>query len=220
MANAAILREQVQSALGNRWEAAFGTKKQDFTEAIRSAVGEVPRGTLTEVSGPASSGRTTFLYALLAAVSGAQEFCALIDADDAFDPSSAMAAGVRLSQVLWVRCGGNVEHALKAADLLSQAGGFGIVALDLADSPARQTRRIPLASWFRLRHGVENTRTALVAIGQQIHAPSCSTLKIELRRERVLWRGQLPARLFQGVEITARRTRNHRSDEAPFTFLR
>jgi recombination protein RecA len=144
----------------------------------------------------------------------------LIDADDAFDPSSAMAAGVRLSQVLWVRCGGNVEHALKAADLLSQAGGFGIVALDLADSPARQTRRIPLASWFRLRHGVENTRTALVAIGQQIHAPSCSTLKIELRRERVLWRGHLPARLFQGVEITARRTRNHRSDEAPFTFPR
>ena len=122
MANAALLREQVQTALGSRWEAAFGAKKQEFTEAIRSVVGEVPRGTLTEVSGAASSGRTTFLYALLAAVSGAQEFCALIDAEDAFDPSSAMAAGVRLSQVLWVRCGGNVEHALKAADLLSVAG--------------------------------------------------------------------------------------------------
>jgi recombination protein RecA len=183
-------------------------------------VGELPRGTLTEISGPASSGRTTFLHAIFAAACAGQEFCALIDAEDAFDPASAAAAGVRLSQVLWVRCGGNVEHALKAADLLAQAGGFGIVALDLADSPVRITRRIPLASWFRLRHGVESTPTAFVSIGQQINAPSCSTLKIELHRDRALWRGQTPAKLLQGIDITAQRTKNHRMEQEQFTFQR
>src|SRR5579884_2240834 len=96
-------------------------------EFLRSPLGEVPRGALTEITGPVSSGRTAFLHALLAAATAEEEYCALIDADDAFDPESASAAGVRLSQVLWVRCGGNVEHAFKAADLLAQGGGFGFV---------------------------------------------------------------------------------------------
>jgi len=220
MTSAAILRVQVQSALGSRWEAAFGTGKRSHSDAIHTAVGEIPRGTLTEIAGPASSGRTTFLYAILAAACAEQEFCALIDAEDSFDPASAAAAGVRLSQVLWVRCGGNVEHALKAADLLAQGGGFGVVALDLADSPAGSTRRIPLASWFRLRHAVENTRTAFVSIGQQIHASSCSTLKIELRRDRVLWRGHAPATLLHGIGVTAQRLRDHRREQAAFTMGR
>ena len=72
------------------------------TQPLPCAFGEIPRGALTEISGPGSSGRTTFLYALLAAASAGQEFCALIDTADAFDPASAAAAGVRLSQVLWV----------------------------------------------------------------------------------------------------------------------
>src|SRR5258706_9578989 len=219
MSRAVLLREQVQSALGDRWEAAFRAEKWSPGETIRCELAEIPRGTLTEIAGPASSGRTTVLHALFAAVSAAQEFCALIDADDAFDPASASAAGVRLSQVLWVRCGGNVEHALKAADLLAQAGGFGIVAFDLADTPERIARHIPLASWFRLRHAVENTRTALVSVGRRINAASCSTLKIELSRNRVLWRGQAPGKLLQGVDVIAQRTRRHRSDREPLTLV-
>jgi hypothetical protein len=208
MPDAALLRVQVQSALGDRWEAAFQSERRTPAETIRSELVEIPRGTLTEIAGPASSGRTTFLHALFATATASQEFCALIDADDAFDPASAAAAGVQISQVLWVRCGGNVEHALKAADLLAQAGGFGIVAFDLADTPERIARRIPLASWFRLRNAVENTRTALVSVAQRINAASCSTQKIELNRDRALWRGNL----LQGVEITVERKKNHRSN--------
>jgi len=218
MGPAAILRGQFQAFPGYRQEGVFRWDKRGPTETIGSRVGEIPRGTLTEIAGPASSGRMTFLHALLAAVCAGQEFCALIDAEDAFDPASAAAAGVRLSQVLWVRCGGNVEHALKAADLLAQGGGFGIVALDLAESPARITRRIPLASWFRLRRAVEHTRTAFVSIGQQIYAPSCSTLKIELRWDRTLWRGHIPAKLLRGIGITAQRTRNHQVGQEQFTL--
>src|SRR5580658_3818020 len=84
-------------------------------------LGGIPRGTLTEISGPGSSGRTSLLCGLLAAATAGDEFCALIDASDAFDPvSAAEGAGVRLSQLLWVRCGGNAEHAMRAADLLTQ----------------------------------------------------------------------------------------------------
>lgn len=217
---AALLREQIQTALNARYEAAFRIRKQAAEETLPSAVGEIPRGAITEIAGPASSGRTSLLYSLLAAASSEQEFCALLDTEDTFDPESATAAGVRLSQVLWVRCGGNAEHALKAADMLAQAGGFGLVAIDLGDTPGKVVRRIPLAAWFRLRHAVENTRTALVVVAQQIHAHSSSALKIELRRSRALWRGQLPGCLLDGLEATAQCTRNHRLQEKQFTISR
>ncbi len=190
--------------------------EEQRTQSLRCVLGEIPRGALTEIAGPVSSGRTAFLYSLLAGASANQEFCALIDAENTFDPWSAAAAGVHLSQVLWVRCGGNVEHALKAADMLAQAGGFGLVAVDLGDTPLNATRRIPLAAWFRLRHGVENTKTALVSIGQQVNAHSCSALKIELRRDRVLWRRGL----LNGLAITARFVKNHREQRTSFTISR
>ena len=212
---ATLLREQIQTALGSRCEAAFLTEKKITRETLPSAVGEIPRGALIEISGPASSGRTSLLNSLLAAASCGQEFCALLDAEDTFDPESAAAAGVRLSQVLWVRCRGNVEHALKAADMLVQAGGFGLVAIDLGDTPGKVVRRIPLAAWFRLRHAVENTRTTLVVMAQQIHAPSCSVLKIELGRRRTLWKG-----LLNGLEAVAQYLRNHRAQECRFIISR
>lgn len=132
-------------------------------ETLQSAVGPIPRGTLTEIAGPVSAGRTSLLYSLLANASAGQEFCALLDADDAFDPEMAAESGVKLSQVLWVRCGGNVEHALKAADMLAQAGGFGLVAIDLGETAAKTVNRIPLAAWFRLRHAVKNYNRPLHA---------------------------------------------------------
>ena len=217
---AALIREQIQSTLGAGVEAAFVTGKKAAGEILPSVVGEIPRGALTEIAGSASSGRTSLLHSLLAASSAGQEFCVLLDAEDRFDPESAAAAGVRLSQVLWVRCGGNVEHALKAADMLAQAGGFGLVVIDLGDISGKVLRRIPLAAWFRLRHAVENTSTALVVAAQQIHTHSCASLKIELSRNRALWRGQLPGCLLDGFETTAKCVRNHREQERRFTISR
>src|SRR5260370_37790624 len=170
IAAVSLLQEQIQSTLSSRCEAAFVTEKKKIAgetfSTFSSVAGEIPRGALTEIAGPASSGRTSLLYSLLATASSGQEFCALLDAEDTFDPESAAAAGVRLSQVLWVRCGGNVEHALKAADMLAQAGGFGLVAIDLGDTPEKVVHRIPLTAWVRLRHAVDNTRTALIVVQQ------------------------------------------------------
>jgi len=220
MLPSATLREQIRATLGTRCEAAFLINRKPESEILLSPVDEIPRGALTEISGSISSGRTSLLYSLLAAATAGQEFCALLDAGNAFDPESAVVAGVQLAQVLWVRCGGNVEHALKAADMLAQAGGFGLVAIDLGDTPEKAVHRVPLAVWFRLRHAVENTRTALVVVGQQIHARSCSALKIELRRKRALWKGRLPGCLLDGLEVAAQCTRNHRAQERSFTISR
>jgi recA bacterial DNA recombination protein len=73
--------------------------------AIDSLTGGLPRGCLTEVCGPASSGRTALLLAALAAATRRGEFCAVVDASDALDPQSVAAAGVDLERLLWVRCG-------------------------------------------------------------------------------------------------------------------
>jgi hypothetical protein len=73
--------------------------------ALDALTGGLPRGCLTEICGPASSGRTTVLLAALAAATRRGEFCAVVDASDTLDPHSAAAAGVELDRLLWVRCG-------------------------------------------------------------------------------------------------------------------
>src|SRR5271170_6732841 len=96
-----------------------------------------PRGAISEILGPESSGRTTLVHSLLAASTAQFEICAYVDTDDSFDPVSAAAAGVALSQLVWIRCGHNAGHALKAADYLLHAGGFGVIVLDLCQVPPR-----------------------------------------------------------------------------------
>ncbi len=154
---------------------------------IDAAAGGLPRGALTEIVGPAGSGRTSLLHSVLARAGERQESCALVDAEDAFCPHDAARAGAALDRLLWVRCAHNAEHALKAADLLIQGGGFGLVVLDLGDTPA--ARRISLTSWFRLRRAVEHTPAVLIALGRQSHARTCASMVVECRRERACWSG-------------------------------
>jgi hypothetical protein len=168
--------------------------------------GGLPRGCLTEICGPDSSGRTSVLLSALAAATRREEVCTLIDASDAFHPQSAAAAGINLERLLWIRCGANaqsswsrkrrkpasleewerqrmedpVEQALRAADLLLQSSGFGMVAIDLAGVPVKMARRIPLTTWFRFRRTVENTPTILLVIGEQSCAQSCASLSLRL----------------------------------------
>jgi recombination protein RecA len=164
-------------------------------------LGGFPRGCLTEIVGPASSGRTSVLFSVMAQPTARQEVCALVDASDALDPASAAAAGVDLRRLLWVRCGGNAEHALKATDQLVQGGGFGVVVMDLGDIPPHTARRISLASWFRLRRAVEHTATVLIAIEQQPNAKTCASLVLEMKRGRILWSGNL----LRGAQVQAER---------------
>lgn len=205
---AAVLQKQFESLFGGRlgWQAkpAVETVPSGIAEIDR-ATGGLPRGSLTEIFGAPSSGRSSLLVSILAGATARQEFCALVDAEDGFDPVSAAAAGVVLPRLVWIRCLHNAEHALRAADLLLQGGGFGVVALDLGDLPA--ARRISLASWFRLRRAVEHTPTVLVAVARQANAKTCASLLLELSRERARWSGGklASARLLAGMRVVAAR---------------
>ena len=221
--SAAALRSHISSTLGLRWDPAFGVDRRPVQESLPTGIqsideltGGLPRGGLTEIFGATSTGRTTVMLSLLAQATSREEFCAVIDTTGAFDPESAQRAGVRLPQILWIRCGGNAEHALKAADLLVQAGGFGLIVMDLADTSPQQARRISLASWFRLRHAVEKTATALVAIAQNVNAASCSTLQLNLRQTQVLWSGKL----LKGLRAEADSRKHYRVRSAAFTAHR
>ena len=195
--------------------------------AMDALTGGLPRACLTEICGPASSGRTTLLLAALAAATRRGEFCAVVDASDALDPQSAAAAGVELDRLLWVRCGESspqkcLEQLLRAADLLLESGGFGLIALDLGDLPPQAASRIPLTTWFRFRRAVEYTPTVLLAVERQSIAGSCSSLLIKLGSQGH-WRkqsadSQIPApthaQLLTELEITAEMVRS-RLDRKP-----
>ena len=69
----------------------------------RGLAGGLPRGHVSEVVGPASSGRTGLVWAALAAATRRGETVALIDTFDRFDPPTAAATGIVLPRLLWVR---------------------------------------------------------------------------------------------------------------------
>ena len=70
--------------------------------------GGFPRGSLIELCGTSTSGRTSVSFALLAQATARQEVCAFVDVSDSLDPMSLAAAGVDLTRLLWIRCGDSV----------------------------------------------------------------------------------------------------------------
>jgi hypothetical protein len=151
-----------------------------------------PRGAITEVTGSICSGRTSLLQAFLAGATTAGEYCAVVDASDTFDPHSAAAAGADLTRLLWVRCGHNPDHAMRAADRLIHAGGWGAVLLDLGDIAPATVRRIPLSWWYRFRRAVENTPTAVIVVEREPFVRACASMAIEMVPQRAVWSGAHP----------------------------
>jgi hypothetical protein len=154
--------------------------------ALDELVGGLPRGSLTEIYGPPCSGKTSILHSALASRTLSSEVCALVDAQDAFDPGGSQASGVLLQRLLWVRCRG-LEQAFRSLDLLLHGGGFGFIALDLGDAPVRQVRKVPLNVWFRLRRAVEDTSTVLLVLSQESNAKSCASLVLRVEKEASRW---------------------------------
>lgn len=192
---AAISKAEIESTMAARFGDAFKHHEARSAEVIATGVahidslagGGLPRGAITEIFGPASSGRTSFLLSTLAAATNHEEVCALVDMNNTLDPESAGRANVNLDRLLWIRCDNNLEHAFKATDLLLQGGGFGIVMLDLGDLSAKAARRIISSWWFRFRRVVENSPTALLVITQDLSVRSCAALSLEMKNEAVVW---------------------------------
>jgi hypothetical protein len=167
--------------------------------------GGLPRGHLSEVVGPRSAGRTTVLCRMLAAAAARGEAVALIDASDRFDPVSAEASGLDLSKLLWVRDSGDATRALKGLNLVLQAGGFGVVVLDLADVPGSAVRQFPQTTWMRIGRVIEGSQTAAVLIGTDRIARSPGGVTIALDATEPEWAGAADrARLLCALTLRPR----------------
>lgn len=184
--------------------------------ALDGLIQGFPRGAISEITGPESSGRATLVHALLAASTANLEICAYVDTCDAFDPCSAAASGVVLEQLLWIRCGHQAEHAFRVADYLLHAGGFGVVVLDLCRVPDGMCRRIPISYWYRFRRVVENTPVVLTVLEREPMAKSCARLILELTRKKAIWSGAPGFHLLREVEVEAVSRKPLRSGAAHF----
>jgi len=234
MTSTAAARARVESALGERLSSTLLLREKAAPLTVSTGVpaldaltGGLPRGALSEITGPASSGRTSVMLAALAHTTRREEACALVDASDNFDPVSAAAAGVDLDRLLWVRCSksnsisslhngrnhnrchsslGRLEQVLKVTDLLLQGGGFGMVVLDLGDIPTESARRIPLTSWFRFRRAVEPTATVLLVVEQEPSAKTCASLVVRLQRTAISTQPAVPSTEtdFHGWKVLSR----------------
>ena len=202
---AAFSKTEIESVVASRFASAFQLPEKRPAEVISSGIPEIdsftlgglPRGAITEIFGPASSGRTSFMFSALAHATGHEEVCALVDTNNAFDPKSATRAEINCERLLWIRCANNLEHAFKATDLLLQGGGFGLVLLDLGDVPANSAKRISSSWWYRFRHTLEPTPTALVVIAEESCVRSCASLALELKADSV-WSQPGRIRLSEG----------------------
>ena len=189
--------------------------------------GGLPRGELSEMAGPRSSGKTTLMCAALVAATRRGELAALVDALDRFDVASAAAAGIECTNLLWVRgiaasveaIGGSrgaqaghaslwraVERAVKAFTLVLESRAFGLAVCDLADVPVPLLRRLPFTTWFRLARLIEGGTTAAVVVAPERLGRSAGGITIALGEEpSQQWRGTSDrARLFDGMVPRAR----------------
>jgi len=192
----AIARTQLESHIAGRFGQVFERQEKRPREILPTSIAEIdqvwsgfPRGAITELHGAASCGRTSMMLATLAAATANEETCALIDCSDTFDLLSAASAGVSFERLLWVRGNHNLERTFKAVDLLLHGGGFGLVALNLADMPPLSLRRIISTWWFRFRRAIENTPTVLLVMSPVACVRSCAAMTFELKHEGTAWPG-------------------------------
>lgn len=173
------------------------------------------RGAMSELVGRRSSGRTDVVCRTLAEATRQGQVVALVDAFDRFDPRAAVAAGVRLASVLWVRGAAVtaemarptvidhlVKQAVRAGDLIVRAGGFGVVVIDLADVPPRRVQALPAITWLRLAHTTEGHDTVCLLVGETPMGRSALGVSVEVAGTPV-WTGSSPqSRRLASVQPT------------------
>ena len=124
--------------------------------------GGLRRGALVEIARrQPAMGATFLLQSILAGTWTREQRMALVDGRDRLDP-----AGCRretLTALLWVRCA-NAAQAIRATDLLLRDGNLPLIALDLADNPAKELRAIPATTWFRLQRIAEENGLACLVL--------------------------------------------------------
>lgn len=179
-------------------------EEQKFSDEIllESAGIAFTRGTVAEIAGEASSGKTSLSLSLLAKLTAAGEICAIVDSSDGFDPCSAVLAGVDLENLLWVKCGGDIEKSFMSADYLVQAKGFGAIWLNLNGLPRTALRLVPKTYWYRYRNRIKETPTLLLVTAEEPVTGSASQQAFLFSHEQAVWSGRGRYKLLRELRIS------------------
>jgi hypothetical protein len=173
--------------------------------------GGFPRGQMSEVHGPTSSGRTGLITSAVAQATRSGALGVWVDPGDRFDPTSAAAAGTDLERLLWLR--GRRGEAAEARALgetvaalatVLGSGLFAVVVFDLAGLSAHELRRLPATTWLRLQRAVAPTTTALLLLADAHVSTSPLGVSLALASQGPRFTGAPgPGRLLNGLTAFA-----------------
>lgn len=91
-----------------------------------------------------------------------------------------------------------LEQAFKAADILIQNGGFGLIAVDLRSIETKQLAKVPLTTWFRFARVAEKTQTSMVFL-TNCPAQNCAGATLHMEVDSVSWSDNEVLRAGEGT---------------------
>lgn len=142
-------------------------------------VGGLPRGRITEIYGPESSGKTTLAIHVIAEAQKMGGICAIVDAEHAFDRFYAEKLGVDVNN-LWIAQPDNGEQALDIAEQLINSGAIDVLVVDsvaaltpkaeiegeMGDKNVGLHARLMSQAMRKLTGTISKTRTCCIFINQ------------------------------------------------------
>jgi recombination protein RecA len=142
-------------------------------------IGGVPRGRITEIYGPESSGKTTLCQHIIANAQRAGGFAAFVDAEHAFDPSYAAKCGVDVNN-LYVSQPDTGEQALEIVDSLVRSNAIDVIVVDsvaaltpraeiegeMGDSHVGLQARLMSHALRKLTSAISNSHTTVIFTNQ------------------------------------------------------
>jgi hypothetical protein len=187
--------------------------------------GGIPRGRISEITGRAGSGKTSIAASFASFATHRGEVAAWLDAAGSFDPESIAAAGVDLRRMLWASMkttssSRTLPHArfaagplarhqsaiVKAAELVLEAGGFGLVVVDFGEA----VRSLTYASSLRIARAAERSGAAVIAIAPWRMCGTFAALSIAASRAEASFSRLAPGSpvMFDGLAVDAMVARN------------
>lgn len=146
---------------------------------LATGVGGVPRGRITEIYGPESSGKTTIALYAIAQAQREGGVCAFIDAEHALDVVYAKKLGVNTDDLL-ISQPDTGEQALEIAEILVRSGGVDVIVVDsvaalvpraelegdMGDSHMGLQARLMSQALRKLTGCISKSKTSLIFINQ------------------------------------------------------
>jgi recombination protein RecA len=142
-------------------------------------IGGVPRGRVTEIYGPESSGKTTLCQHIVAEAQRRGGLCSYVDMEHALDPNYAARCGVDVDN-LYIAQPDTGEQALEIAEALVRSGAMDVVVVDsvaalvpraeiegdMGDAPMGMQARLMSQALRKLSGAIKQSNTAMVFTNQ------------------------------------------------------